>query len=156
MKDVIPERHVTNIIINPLNYKKMENTYSFWKFFFFSPLTFGIYPLVKFTVMGDDLNRLDKRSTVPYWITALLLGGITFGIYPLIWWTNVCKRIGNLNPSNGFSAATFWGWCVLGSLIAIGPLVFLWKLCNALNSLGEVNTGEVNTEEVNTEEVSAN
>lgn len=29
MKDVIPERHVTNIIINPLNYKKMENTYSF-------------------------------------------------------------------------------------------------------------------------------
>ena len=28
MKDVIPERHVTNIIINPLNYKKMENTYS--------------------------------------------------------------------------------------------------------------------------------
>ena len=100
MKDVIPERHVTNIIINLLNYKKMENTYSFWKFFFFSPLTLGIYPLVKFTVMGDDLNRLDKRSTVPYWITALLLGGITFGIYPLIWWTNVCKRIGNLNPSN--------------------------------------------------------
>ena len=115
----------------------MRHTYSFWKLFFFPALTFGIYPLVKFTQMGDDIGALDHKSAVPYWVVALFLAPITLGIFPLVWWHKMCSRIGALGPSNGFSAASFWGWNVLGIFILIGPLVFLWKLCNALNSLKE-------------------
>lgn len=116
---------------------KVQNTYSFWKFIIFPLITFGIYPLVKFTSMSNDVARCDGKTNCPYWAMAIFLSGITLGIYPLIWWHNICVRIGNLNPSNGFSAGTFWGWCVLGALIIVGPLVFLWKLCNAMNSIAE-------------------
>ena len=51
----------------------MRHTYSFWKLFFLSPLTFGIYPLVKFTQMGDDIEALDHKSALPYWAVALHL-----------------------------------------------------------------------------------
>ena len=119
------------------NQLKVQNTYSFWKLILFTPITFGIYPLVKFTAMGNDLTRCDGKTNCPYWVLAIFLTGITLGIYPLIWWHNVCSRIGALNPSNGFSAGTFWGWNILGGLILFGPLVFLWKLCNAMNSIAE-------------------
>ncbi len=36
-----------------------------------------------------------------------------------------------------FGAGTFWLWGVLGSLIVIGPLVFLHKLFKAVNMLNE-------------------
>ncbi len=113
----------------------MRHSYSFWKLFFLSPLTFGIYPLVKFTQMGDDIEALDHKSALPYWAVALFISPLTLGIFGLVWWHKICNRIGNLGPSNGFSAGSFWGWNILGSFILIGPLVFMWKLCNALNSL---------------------
>ena len=113
----------------------MRHSYSFWKLFFLSPLTFGIYPLVKFTQMGDDIEALDHKSALPYWAVALFISPLTLGIFGLVWWHKICNRIGNLGPSNGFSAGSFWGWNILGSFILIGPFVFIWKLCNALNSL---------------------
>ena len=113
----------------------MRHTYSFWKLFFLSPLTFGIYPLVKFTQMGDDIEALDHKSALPYWAVALFISPITLGIFGLVWWHKICNRIGNLGPSNGLSAGTYWGWNILGSFLLIGPFVFMWKLCNALTSL---------------------
>lgn len=113
----------------------MRHSFNFWALLFLTPLTLGIYPLVKYTQMGYDISNLDGKSTFPYWVMALFLSGITLGIFPIIWWHRICNRIGALGPSNGFSAGTFWGWNVLGCLILVGPLVFLWKLCNALNSL---------------------
>ncbi|MGN0220879.1 MAG: DUF4234 domain-containing protein [Prevotella sp.] len=124
------------------NSLKVQNTYSFWKFIVFPFFTLGIYPLVKFTTMSNDVMRCDGKTNCPFWVMALFLSGITLGIYPLIWWHNICCRIGALNPSNGFSVGTFWGWNVLGTLIAVGPLVFLWKLCNAMNSIAEQQNSE--------------
>ncbi len=34
-----------------------------------------------------------------------------------------------------FNSNTFWLWSVLGSLIAVGPLVYLSKFCKAMNFL---------------------
>ena len=93
----------------------MKNTYSFLKFIIFSILTLGIYSIVKCTAIGDDVSRLDGKQTIPAWVVALFLGPITFGIFPLIWWHNICSRIGNLHPSNNFSALTFWVGIFLAS-----------------------------------------
>lgn len=102
---------------------------------FLSPITLGIYPMIKYTQMGYDIKNPDGKYTFPYWIMQLFLSVITLGIFPLIWWHKICGRIGALGPSNGFSAGTFWGWRILGSFIIVGPIIFLWKLCNVLNSL---------------------
>ena len=127
----------------------MKNTYSFLKFIIFSILTFGIYSIVKCTAIGDDVSRLDGKQTIPAWVVALFLGPITFGIFPLIWWHNICSRIGNLHPSNNFSALTFWGWNIFGILLfGLGPFVFLFKLCDAMNDVNsEHRTGEIVKEE---------
>jgi hypothetical protein len=34
-----------------------------------------------------------------------------------------------------FGAGTFWGWCILGSLIGVGPLVYMHKLFKAVNKI---------------------
>ena len=43
------------------------------------------------------------------------------------------------DESNGiaysFGAGTLWGWCALGSLIGVGPFIFLHKLCKSMNLL---------------------
>lgn len=33
----------------------------------------------------------------------------------------------------GFGAADFWLWCILGSLILIGPFVYIHKRMKAMN-----------------------
>lgn len=127
----------------------MKNTYSFLKFIIFSILTLGIYSIVKCTAIGDDVSRLDGKQTIPAWVVALFLCPLTLGIFPLIWWHIICSRIGNLHPSNHFSALTFWGWNILGILLfGLGPLVFLFKLCDAMNEINsEHRTGEIVKEE---------
>ena len=59
----------------------------------------------------------------------------------LIWSHNISDRIGNEPRRRGvnysFSAVDFWLWGVLGSFIAIGPLVYLHKLFKAVNKMNE-------------------
>ena len=36
---------------------------------------------------------------------------------------------------SSFSAGSFWGWNVLGSLIVVGPFIYLHKMFKAMNLL---------------------
>lgn len=107
-----------------------------------SIVTLGIYLIVIQCEMANSINKIatkyDDKKTM-HFIPAVLLGYITFGIYPLIWINNYTNRIGNelkrRDIDYKFDASTFWLWGVLGSLIAVGPYVFLHKQMNALNML---------------------
>ena len=33
------------------------------------------------------------------------------------------------------TASTFWLWGILGSLIAVGPFIYIYKLLHAMNNL---------------------
>ena len=76
-----------------------------------------------------------------YLLVCFLLGPVTLGIYTLIWNHQLSNRIGDeLNARNlgyEFGAGDFWGWGVLGSLILIGPFVFLHKLLTSMNLINE-------------------
>jgi len=106
-----------------------------------SIITFGIYPLVVMSAVSTDINvvasRYDGKKTMHFCLLAFIVAPITLGIGGIVWYHRISNRIGYELKRRGiaysFSATDFWLWNVLGSLIAIGPLVYLHKLFAAVN-----------------------
>ena len=122
--------------------KKLPTDRNIIKFIVFSICTIGIYALVQLTKISSEVNTVckphDKKSTMSF-IIAWLLAFITCGIVPLVWYHKICDRIGmelmRRQLPYSLSSGTFWGWCILGSCIVIGPYVFLHKFLKAMNTL---------------------
>ncbi|MBQ3529678.1 MAG: DUF4234 domain-containing protein [Oscillospiraceae bacterium] len=110
-----------------------------------SLVTLGIYPLVVMSAVSNDINivasRYDGKKTMHFCLLAFIVFPITFGIAGIVWYHRISERIGNELKRRGiaynFSATDYWLWSVLGSLIAIGPLVYLHKLFKAVNLMNE-------------------
>lgn len=110
------------------------------KMIFLPLLTLGIYGMVIWSRIVTELNiaasRYDGRRTMPYFAMSALAVPTLF-IYPLIWTHGFCDRIGaelrRRNIPYEFGASTFWLWNVLGSLIVVGPFIYLHKLMKAMN-----------------------
>ena len=68
-----------------------------------------------------------------------LVGPLTLGIGYFVWFHKISNRIGNellrRNIYSNFGASDFWLWNVLGSLIVVGPFIYLHKLSRASNML---------------------
>ena len=113
------------------------------KFVFLSIITFGIYAIVFYTKLGRDLNviagRHDGRKTMNYCLVYFIFSPITFGIIGIIWFNKLSCRIGRELQRRQiaylFGGRDYWLWNVLGTLILIGPLVYLKKLCKAMRLL---------------------
>lgn len=114
------------------------------KMFFLGILTLGIYPTVIWSRIVTELNlaasRYDGKRTMPYFAMCTL-APITLGIYLLVWMHKFCGRIGDELQRRGidykFGAKTFWLWNVLGSLILVGPFIFVHKLMKSMNQINE-------------------
>lgn len=114
------------------------------KMIFLGLVTFGIYNMVIYSKMTTDLNvaasRYDGRRTMSYF-GMCTLAPLTLFILPWVWIHNLCDRIkAELNRRNidyKFGPATFWLWNVLGSLILVGPFIFIHKLMKSMNKLCE-------------------
>ena len=108
-------------------------------------ITFGIYPLVFFSGISEDINliasRFDGRKTMHYCLMAFIIGPLTLGIGFIVWFHNLSSRMGNELARRGiaysFGASDYWLWNVLGRLIIIGPFVYLHKLARASVLLAE-------------------
>ena len=108
-----------------------------------SIITFGIYGLVMYSGISNDINtiasRYDGKKTMHYCLLFFLVAPITCGIAAIVWSHRICARIGNELRRRGiaysFGAGSFWGWNVFGSLIGVGPFIFLHKLCKSMNLL---------------------
>jgi hypothetical protein len=106
-----------------------------------SLITLGIYPLVVMSVVSNDINtvasKYDGKKTMHFCLLAFIFVPITFGIAGIVWYHKISDRIGaELNRRGiayNFGAGTYWGWSVLGSLIGVGPLVYMHKLFKAVN-----------------------
>lgn len=123
--------------------KPLNTNRGLLKYILLTLVTFGIYAIVFFSSLGEDLNiiasRYDGKKTMHYCIIIFLLSPITLGIAALVWINNVCNRIGQELSRRGidfkFNAGTFWLWGVLGSIIIVGPFIYIAKLCTAMNEL---------------------
>lgn len=104
-------------------------------------ITFGIYSLIMFCGISNDVNivasRYDGRQTMHFALLAFLVSPITLGIGAIVWYHNISKRIGHelhrRNIAYSFNAGSFWLWNVLGTLIVIGPIIYMYKLFKAMN-----------------------
>ena len=110
-----------------------------------SLITFGIYGIVVMTHISMEIDTIasprDHKNTMNYLLVCFFLGPITLGIYTLIWNHLLSNRIGDelkaRNLGYEFDAGTFWGWGFFGSLILIGPFVYLHKLLTSMNMINE-------------------
>ena len=114
------------------------------KYILLSMITFGIYGLICLMNVGNDMNTIatkhDGKKTMNY-ILVVLLSMITLGIPMIVWMHKISARIGDELDQRGimasFGAKQFWLWCVLGSLILVGPLVYFHKFFKCVNLLAE-------------------
>lgn len=106
-------------------------------------VTFSIYDIWQMSEVGDSLNLLafkrDGKHTMHYCLMFFLVGWVTLGIGWLVWYHRVSDRIGEEQAARGLpvtvTASTFWLWGILGSLIAVGPFIYIYKLLHAMNDL---------------------
>ena len=106
-------------------------------------ITLGIYPLVVMSAVSNDINivasRYDGKKTMHYCLLFFLVGPITFGIAGIVWSHKISNRIGNELKRRGvdyhFSAADYWLWNILGTLIVVGPFVYFHKMFKAVNKM---------------------
>ena len=110
------------------------------KMFFLGLITGGIYNMVIMSRISEEMNmvasRHDGQRTQHYmWVS--MLTALTLGIYAFVWIHGLCNRMGGELKRRGihykFSAASFWLWNILGSLIIVGPFIYLHKFCKAMN-----------------------
>ncbi len=108
------------------------------KFILLNIITFGIYSLVFYSGISEDINviaRMDGKKTMHYCLMFFLIGPLTFGIGFLVWYHNISSRMGNELIRRGimysFGAVDYWLWGILGSFILIGPFVYIHKLAKA-------------------------
>ena len=108
-----------------------------------SIITLGIYPLVVMSAVSSEINivasRYDGRKTMHFCLLAFIIAPITFGIAGIVWYHKISNRIGSELKRRGiaynFSAADFWLWNVIGSIIIVGPFVYLHKMFSAVNKI---------------------
>lgn len=120
----------------------LRTDYSFTKFFFLGLLTLGIYNLIVFYRISEDINyvaKVDGRRTMSYLLVLFVFSWLTFGILPLVWWHNLCERMGeavrrrNINVS--FGASDYWIYNILLRFTIVCPLLFCSKLLRVANLL---------------------
>lgn len=122
---------------------KLKTNRGLLKFLFLSLITFGIYGIVVMSAVSTDINviasRYDGKKTMHYCLILFLFSWLTLGIAPLVWSHRLCARIGAELGRRGIGyrigAGTFWGWGFFGSLILVGPFVYVHKLLKAMNLL---------------------
>ena len=110
----------------------------------FSILTLGIYPMVIWSRLVGEVNmvasRYDGERSMSFF-GMLMLSPLTLGIHSLVWMHKLCRRIGTelqrRNINSTFGPRDFWLWNVLGSLILVGPFIFLHKLMKATNKVNQ-------------------
>ena len=128
-------------VVNTAPVGQLKTNKGLLKTILLSLITFGIYPLVVMSAVSSDINivasRYDGKKTMQFCLLLFIVAPITFGIAGIVWYHRISNRIGNELSRRGvaynFSAADYWLWNVLGSLIVIGPFVYLHKMFKATN-----------------------
>ncbi len=106
-------------------------------------VTCGIYGIWFYSTVGEDINmvasRRDGKKTMHYCLLFFVISPITCGIGSLVWFHRISERIGEEARARGiatdFGATTYWLWAILGSLIIVGPFIYLHKLCKTMNAI---------------------
>jgi len=123
---------------------KLSTNKGFWRAFFLSIITLGIYQFWLIYALAKETNIVCKadgkqtRGMVGY----LFLSLITLGIYAIVWHVKIIKRRryfllshgkdGGLKVSTYLLTLFLWGWLTLGIMFIVISCKFLYQQ-NAVN-----------------------
>lgn len=127
----------------PIRQNNLRTRRSLLKYVLLGLVTFGIYDIWQMSEVSETLNliatRRDGKRTMHYCLMFFLVGWLTLGIGWLVWYHKLSGRIGVEQAARGLpvtvTAATYWLWNILGSLIIVGPFIYTYKLLHAMNDL---------------------
>ena len=113
-------------------------------------LTLGLYGIVQVSHISREINLIasehDGKHTMHFCWIFFIFQWLTAGIATLVWYHRISNRIGDELRRRGvysdFGADTFWLWYILGSLIYIGPFVYIYKRTHAMNQLNKLYNDE--------------
>ena len=122
----------------------LQTNRSVWKLIILDFLTLGIYSIFFFIPFSFDIDKVAPRRdggrTFNY-LFAYILALFTAKIALFCWFHQITERVEQAlterNIDYDLSIGHFWGWYVLGSYILVGPYVYYYKLCKAMNLLCE-------------------
>lgn len=109
-------------------------------YFILTFFTFGIFHLLAMSEVSSTIDKIayryDNRRTMHYALV-FILSPFTLGFLTLYWFHTISDRIGaeaaRRGAPNMLSNGDFWLWGFLGTIIIIGPLVYIHKLAQAMN-----------------------
>ena len=129
---------------------KLKTDRNMWKLMIFSILTLGVYSVFFFLPIPDELDKISpkaNRTRTMSFIAAYVLSYLTMTVVMTIWHYQLATRINEALESRDiryeFGTGDFWTWYIFGSLILIGPFVYFYKLCKAMNLLCESYNEEI-------------
>lgn len=124
---------------------KLKTSRGLGKFILLTIVTLGIYSIVYFSNISTSLNtaagRYDGKKTMHYCLVFFLFSWLTLGIVPIVWMHKMSNRVGDeltrRNLPYSFGCGAFWGWYFFGSMILVGPFIYIFKLSKAMNMVCE-------------------
>ena len=130
-----------NNTVNTAPVGQLKTNKGMLKTILLSIITLGIYSLVVMSAVSSEINivasRYDGKKTMHFLLMCFIISPITLGIGGLVWSHRISNIIGAEVKRRGiaynFSASDFWLWGVIGSLIVVGPFVYLHKMFKAMN-----------------------
>ena len=128
-------------IITQAPARQLKTNKGLIKFILLTFITFGIYPIVVMSSVSESINivagRYDGKKTMHFCLLCFIVAPITFGIAGIVWYHKISNRIVDELRRRGisfsFGASDFWLWNVIGSIIVVGPFIYLHKLLKATN-----------------------
>ena len=121
----------------------LKTTRGFWKWFFLSLVTLGIYDFYFIHKMAKEANLADPNGKkVGGLVFYIFITLITFGIYSFYWNYKVCEKFGANVRSAGQTPRITGGawllWEIFGALIIVGPIVALVKQIHLWNDSNKI------------------
>lgn len=140
-----PQQPIPVTVVQQAPAYKLKTNRSLLKYILLGIVTLGIYDIVVMYDVTESTNMVatphDGRKSTNYLLMYFLFGWLSLGIAWLVWYSNLSDRIGNELQRRGMprevSMSDFWLWCILGSLIIVGPFIYLYKLLKATNMMCE-------------------
>ena len=106
-------------------------------------VTFGIYGLVWFFKVHNELHEYDRRigDSALNALLSILFGAITFGIWPLVMWVRLAGRIAAAQRAAGLPATCSGGAGFLLGIIGFGVLYYQIQLNKIVDRYGDTPPG---------------
>ncbi|MBT2211416.1 MULTISPECIES: DUF4234 domain-containing protein [Actinomadura] len=107
-------------------------------------ITFGIYGMVWFFKVHQELHEYDRRidNAATNALLSILFGSITLGIWPLIMWVKLGGRIAEAQRAAGLPASCSGGMGFLLGILGFGVLYYQLQLNKVIDRYGDTPAGQ--------------